>query len=540
MNSKKTRKALIGTFIGMMALTAASAATAGVAWFTTTRTATVKLPSAQIVSNRGELRVGKFATDPEATNFYDAKEDYTPKMDSVSSANGTDFYNALLDVDGSELGKYEKDATPTIAQVGFSAATQASADTALGVYLDEMTLTLTDSEEATETLNSVAEQAAYELPENAESVESVKLNGAEVGFALGGDKKTVTLNEAPAQAGTNNLVISYHKERHVVADDPIKNSVRIAVFSKNAATTGGEDTVAAEENLKFVWDTTDEGSEHHYGVQAGEKDIMKSEDLYIKSNSQKFVDLEFVPNEKTEQDQNKGVLSVKSEGTRESIKEKFIADGTNQEFALAIPEDIDDKLAISEVAITKVEIDGALQDPSAYTFNTETKKVTFTGLTAGAHVDITYGYKETATYEAADSGEYTYSVNRNRVSLVNEGMKKGDKVTVVYRYDDIVKKEMISGEDTPDLYYAGTDLTDSDGSLDADLTAYGAYIGSTEAGRLDVVVRAWIEGTDTAHSLTGEDYYPDGEEAKDSIDITGHNYELSMLVSLEAIDVKAI
>ena len=527
MNSKKTRKALIGTFIGMMALTAASAATAGVAWFTTTRTATVQLPSAQIVSNRGELLVGKFATDPTARHFYDATSDYNnAKMDAISSVNGADFYNALLDVDGSELGKYEKDATPTIAEVGFSASTQDGADTKLGVYLDGMTVKLTDDYKE-ETLAGVTSQTAFVLGETAKKVHEVKVDDKVLvettDYSFDAASNTLTFTVAPANAAV--IEVKYQLEEAVeVADDPIKNSVRIALFSKNGATASGEAAVATEENLKLVWDTTHSttpSAEVHRGVKAGEKDkLAYQESHFIANASQKWVDLENTP---------KDILKVTSSSAQKDLKEVFTAADAQAEFELAnLP--VSGEGIVVTAALDKVLVKGAEDDLAKWTLNPATKKITRAeALAEGDYVDIFYHFTEEVTYTA--DGAFTYAKTGRRVTLTNPNLGQGDVVKVDYRYDEIKDVTLANDDAKADLYYAGSDLKAD--TTDKDLSKYGAYLGSTDAGRLDVVVRAWIEGTDADHKVSGSGYYP---TTLNSIDITYHNYELSMLVSLEAID----
>ena len=530
MNSKKTRKALIGTFIGMMALTAASAATAGVAWFTTTRTATVQLPSAQIVSNRGELLVGKFATDPTARHFYDATDDYdNAKMDAISSVNGADFYNALLDVDGSELGKYEKDATPTIAEVGFSASTQTGADTKLGVYLDGMTITLTDDYKEESLPGADGIKKDFVLGETAKKVHEVKVNDvvlAENKYSFDAEHNTLTFTEAPDNGA--DIEVKYQLEKAVeVADDPIKKSVRIALFSKNGATASGEATVATEENLKLVWDTTDDGVEAHRGVKAGEKDkLAYQESHFIANSSQKWVDLKNSPKE---------ILKVTSSSAQKDLKEVFTATAAQAEFVLANLPVSGEGIEVT-AALDKVLVNGEEEtDLTKWTLDPATKKIAVTraeALAEGDYVDIFYHFTEEVTY--GTEGTYTYANTGRRLTLTNPNLGQGDEIKVDYRYDEIKAVTLANDNAKADLYYAGDNLK---ADTDKDLSNYGAYLGSTEDGRLDVVVRAWIEGTDADHKVSGSGYNP---TTLNSIDITYHNYELSMLVSLEAIDTKAI
>ena len=298
MNSKKTRKALIGTFIGMMALTAASAATAGVAWFTTTRTAIVHFPNAAVSSNRAELNVGKIGAAPTVKEYTvgDESEEYDAKMDALSSYDGVSFYNALLDVDGSEMGKFFKVEDPDVAEFGFSAGVQTGANTDLNIYLEEMEIKVTDVK--TEEFHGNGTLTAFTLAGTPiEQPElSVKVGGAESNaFTFDAASKTLTFNAAPAADNGETAVdeslieISYRYE--VESDDPILNSIRVSLFASNTAST--VETIAVEENQTLVWDTTDNGG-NTWGVTVTAEDATHTDEKhYVRKASERFIDLDY-------------------------------------------------------------------------------------------------------------------------------------------------------------------------------------------------------------------------------------------------------
>jgi hypothetical protein len=299
MNSKKTRKALIGTFIGMMALTAASAATAGVAWFTTTRTAIVHFPNAAVSSNRGELMVGKLGQAPNVKEYAVDEAGFDSEMDALSSYDGVNFYNALLDVDGSEMGKFFKVEEPDVAEFGFSAGVQEHANTDLNIYLEEMEIKVVD-DYGYETLSGDGTEVEFALSEEAAQVYQVKV-GDKVLKAKEGETAndydfdgtdTITFTVAPV-AGTDNIEVIYQKaeEGEVAGTDPILNSIRVSLFASNTENT--VETIAVEKNQTLVWDTTDNG-EDHYGVTVTAEDATHTDEKhYVRKASERFIDLDY-------------------------------------------------------------------------------------------------------------------------------------------------------------------------------------------------------------------------------------------------------
>ena len=462
MTTKNARKTLIGSFIGMMALTAASAATAGVAWFTTTRTANVTFPNASVSSNRGDLLVGKLGAAPTVKEYAVSDgTDYDGEMDSISSVDGVNFYNALLDVDGSELGKFYKVDDPDFAQFGFSAGVQTGANTDLNIYLEDMKTIVTDAKK--EQFHGDGTKTEFTLAEKPNLDERnafvVKVGGEEktlgTDYTVDADTKKVTFTAAPivddeetAQVDESLIEISY---RYEVADnDPVKNSIRVALFASNSASTLEAVAVAANETL--VWDMTHANAEVHQGIAVTEEDAEHENELHtVRKASERFIDLDYAVED----------LSAIT--------------------AITLTHGTDDPIDLS----SKVSVSG--------------RRVTITDDT---------------------------------VTLV-----RGDVIKVTYTADTIGEKTLANVPDKIDGYYAGADLCDENGGTpneDGDLEAYGAYLGETNAGAyLNIVVRAWIEGTDEDHNLKGEDYPTD---SKDSIDISEHDYKVAMDLKLAAID----
>ena len=546
-----TRKSLIATFSGMLALTAASATTAGIAWFTTTRTATVSFPNATLISNRAELKVGAFGTNGTTNAYIQEESDtdgYDGTMDSLSSVDGVNFYNALLDVDGTELGKFLKVANPDTSEFGFSANTQTGADTDLGVYMESMELTVTnkatetipeaDIDEGKATLDKIPTEivsAKFEWTTTAEEVVSEhEDNELEVAIkkdTQGANTAEITVagieEHTGADADSANLIVEYRYE--VEADDPIKNSVRVALFAKegNGAVEMGD--VAVEENKVLVWDTTDSASETHRGVKEVEKGKVAVEEHTIVNPARKWFDLK---NEATK------IASVKSTATHEGEKEMFTAAAVEgaYTFTLAeLPEAVEGKVAIEGVALTKVAVNG-VDEANLTSWALADGVVTYSGdaLEDGDLVDIFYSYNSAITYTAS-AAEYGYTNSGRRVTLVNDDLTANEKVTVTYRYDLIDDVTLENSETAADLYFAGSDLKKSDENNDADLTDYGVFLGNAAHDRrLDVVIRAWIEGTDADHNLEGDEYAPND---KHSIDISNEDYKVSMNINVVGIDV---
>lgn len=476
MNAKNTRRTLIATFIGMMTLTAASAATAGVAWFTTTRTATVSFPTASVKSNRGQLLVGKFGQNGTRRDYEitSQNDDFDATMDSISSANGVNFYNALLDVDGSELvdgsgnGRYFQ-VDGDYAQFAFAASTQGQANTDLNVYLEKMDIKVKSKgyEEKKVSDGTNAEYVLEATPDSAPAVVvdgQVKEEGAEKDYVYDSANKKITFNEGKIPANEKEIVITYLGPSHdMPATDPIYKSIRVALFAAPNVADATADDVADEKNLSLLWDTTSAESEKHYGVTVTDENTNVegiSESHGIRNASNNYVDLDFVPNQIT------SVTYTRGNATPVNVPE-------NQE--------------------------------------------------AGENT------------AAIENG---YRVVGRRVYL-DYGVAKSDVITVVYDADKPTKEEYKNIlSPTIDGYYAGTDLDAV--AIDGDLTAYGAYLGEIKsnvdegkATPLNIVTRVWIEGTDADHNVEGLRWTP---TTKDSLDISALDYKVSMDLSLAAID----
>ncbi len=475
MNEKSTRRALIVGFIGMMTLTAASAATAGVAWFTTTRTATVKFPSAAVKSNRGSLLVGKFGQNGSSREYEIKRpnDDFTAEMDSVSSADGVGFYNALLDVDGSELvdgsgnGRYFK-VDGNYAQFAFAASTQRDANTDFNVYLERMDITVAGKgyENVFQGDGTTAEFVLEATPDSAPAVyvgEDLKQAGQEEDYVYDSAAKKITFNEGKIPADGEEITVTYLGPSHDMPEsDPIYKSIRVALFAAPHNVGDTAEDVTKDENLSLVWDTTSADGEKHHGITV--KDENKnvegiSESKAIRNASNNFIDLDFVPNE------------------------------------------------ISSVTYTRGET---------------------------APVAVSENREADEENPAIENG---YHLEGRRVYL-DYGAAKGDLITVVYDADKPTKEEYGNVAGSIDGYYAGENLGET--AVDGDLTAYGAFLGEVKSNvnqglaiPLNVVTRVWIEGTDVDHKIEGEKWNP---TTKDSIDISSLEYQVSMDLSLVAID----
>ena len=475
MNAKNTRRTLIAISIGMMAITAATAATAGVAWFTTTRTASVSFPTASVKSNRGQLLVGKFGQNGARRDYtVDSQDDgFDATMDSISSGNGVNFYNALLDVDGSELvdgsgkGRYFKVAGD-YAQFAFSASTQGEANTDLNVYLEKMDIKVKSKgyEEKIISDGVAPEYVLEATPDSAPSVVvdgSLKQEGAEKDYVYDSANKKITFNEGKIPANEKEIVVTYLGPSHdMPVTDPIYKSIRVALFAAPNAENATADGVADEKNLALLWDTTSAENEKHHGItvtkaNANVEGINESHPIRNASNN--FVDLDFVPNQITSVTYTRGEAA-----------------------AVAVPE------------------------------NQEAGETT----------------------PAIENG---YHLEGRRVYL-DYGVQKADVITVVYDADKPTKEEYENVAGTIDGYYAGKDLdaTAADGDLTAYGAYLGEVKSNVSAGAataLNIVTRVWIEGTDIDHKVEGERWTPTTE---DSIDISALDYKVSMDLNLAAID----
>ncbi|MBO4541051.1 MAG: hypothetical protein J5736_03655 [Bacilli bacterium] len=471
MNAKKTRRTLLAISIGMMAITAATAATAGVAWFTTTRTATVSFPTASVTSNRGELRVAKLGGNltGRAYTVGDGGEGYDATMDSISSADGVSFYNALLDVDGSELSDHSfyKLKDPDYAQFGFSAGQQSGANTTLEIYVEAMSFLVTDKGSASLVGDGTTTDIALSETPLMDTL-VVKINGtATTAYSYNSGANKIVMNAAPSKDDPDtdeneqqNVTVEYRYE--VAANNEVRNSIRVAFFStdEEVAEITDEHTIkdamneiAVLKNETLVWDATHSPStEGHHGIgvtaaKTSDAGLHANEKHTIRKAAERFIDLEYA---------------------------------------------VDSLADISAISLKHGEAD----------------------------IDL--------------STKITVSGRRVTITDDTVAIDRGDVITVTYRADVIGEIDLTTGAEGIDGYYAGNELLDPDGSIDGDLTPYGAYLGQTVANKnLNIVARVWIEGTDENHEVMGLEYDPDTE---DSVNIKGHDYKVTMDLSLAAID----
>lgn len=393
MNSKNKRKSLIGTFIALMAFTAASATTAGFAWFTTTRTATVHFPNATVKSNRGQLLVGKFGSTTGSRSYEISRpnDEFDATTDSLSSANGVEFYNALLDVDGSELvdgsgnGRYFK-VDGDYAQFAFSATTQKDANTDLNVYLERMDIKV-NSKGYQDKFDGDGTTAAFvltALPDEKPIVTVdglAKSEGEQADFVYNELEKKITFNEGKIPADGQEIVATYLGESHEMpTTDPIYKSLRIAFFAAGHEENVEPNDICLEDNLSVLWDTTHDDGEKHYGITVlpENKAVANIEESHgIRNASSNYVDLDFVPTSITSVKRNSTDLAytwAAENGRRVIINDEvargdeitvvYTADKPSKEQYANVADKIDGYYAGKD--LDAIASDGDLTDYGAY------------------------------------------------------------------------------------------------------------------------------------------------------------------------------